>query len=69
MPAGFNGMTAGPISQTGDVYIPEGSEWSIVGGGGSGSSDELTQKVEYLEDKVYKMETLLRQIGKQTEKG
>ena len=62
-------MTAGPISQTGDVYIPEGSEWSIVGGGGGGSSDELTQKVEYLEDKVYKMETLLRQIGKQTEKG
>ena len=69
MPTGFNGMTAGPITQTGDVYIPEGSEWSIVGGGGGGSSDELTQKVEYLEDKVYKMETLLRQIGKQTEKG
>ena len=69
MPDGFNGMTAGPITQKGDVYISEGSAWTIVGGGGSGSSDELQQKVDYLEDKVYKIETLLRQIGKQTEKG
>jgi len=65
MPEGFNGMSAGPLSMQGEVFVPSGSEWTIVGSGGSGVSTEVDQRLNYLEDKVYRMEMLLRTAQEQ----
>jgi hypothetical protein len=43
MPVGYNGMTAGPVNIKAEVSIPEGSEWSIIGSGGSGGVDAYTK--------------------------
>ena len=67
MPVGYNGMTAGPILQSGDITIPEGSEWTILGGGGSGGEValEFKQKMSYLEKKLIKMDTIIKQMNNQ----
>lgn len=67
MPTGYNGMTAGPLLQRGDVTIPEGSEWTIIGGGGSGGGValEFKQKMSYLEKKLYKMDTMIKKMNNQ----
>ena len=68
MPVGFNGMTAGPILQSGDITIPEGSEWTIIGGGGSGGGEvvlQLNQKMAYLEKRLSKMNTIIKQMNNQ----
>ena len=68
MPTKFNGMTAGPILQSGDVTIPEGSEWTIIGGGGSGGGEvalQLQQKMSYLEKRLSKMDTIIKQMNNQ----
>lgn len=68
MPVGYNGMTAGPILQRGDITIPEGSEWTILGGGGSGGGEvalQLQQKMSYLEKRLLKMDTIIKTINNQ----
>jgi hypothetical protein len=67
MPVGFNGMTAGPILQKGDITIPEGSEWTILGGGSSGGEVALQfkQKMSYLESKLLKMDSIIKQMNNQ----
>ena len=67
MPKGFNGMSAGPLLQSGDVTIQEGSEWTILGGGGSGGEValEFKQKMAYLEKKLIKMDTIIKQMNNQ----
>lgn len=61
MPSGFNGMSSGPLLINADVTIPAGSYWTILGEG-AGATSEMEQKIEYLENKVYVMETLLRSL-------
>ena len=63
----FNGMTAGPILQSGDITIPEGSEWTSLGGGSSGVEVALQfkQKMSYLEKKLSKMDSIIRQMNNQ----
>lgn len=66
MPSGFNGMTAGPLIMSAEVSIPEGSEWTILGGGsGSGSSLELQQKLSFLEGKISRMDATIKELNKQ----
>ena len=67
MPVGYNGMTAGPILQRGDITIPEGSEWTIIGGGGSGGEValEFKQKMSYLEKKLIKMDGIIKKMNNQ----
>lgn len=61
MPTGFNGMSAGPIAINAEITIPAGSEWTVLGSGG-GFTSEMEQKVELLENKVFIMESLLRNL-------